>query len=71
MGAIPLDVTILRKNRREAVLDVTADPGNPLDVREVLVSWLRGNGWDEGRWGEFVAEARAQGTGKVLATVRA
>ena len=71
MGAIPLEVTIYRKNRRQVVLDVDADPRNPSQIREVLTDWLAGEGWDKGRWGEFTAEARAQGSGKVLATVRA
>ena len=70
MGAIPLEITIYKKNRRQAVLDVTADPKNPSQIREVLTDYLSGEGWDKGRWGEFEAEARAQGSGKVLAKVR-
>lgn len=70
MGAIPLVFTILRKNRRQVVLDVTADPSNPGEMRDILTGWLQADGWDKGRWPEFTAEARAQGSGKVLARVR-
>lgn len=71
MGAIPLIFTILRKNRREAVLDVTADPANPSEMRDILTGYLTAEKWDKGRWPEFTAEVRAHGSGKVLARVRA
>ena len=66
-----LDITILRKNRRQDVLSVEGDPDDTGAMEKILKGWLDSNGWDKGRWSEFVAEARAQGSGKVLATVRA
>ena len=66
----PLDLEILRKNRREAVIETEADPTNYSVLRDHLKGWLEGNGWDRGRWGEFELVARYAGEGKVRATVR-
>lgn len=66
----PLDLEILRKNRREAVVQAEADPTNHSVLRDHLKGWLTGNGWDEGRWGEFEMIARPAGEGKILARVR-
>ena len=66
----PLDLEILRKNRREAVLSVDADPADARGLGDTLRGWLDGNGWDEGRWREFELVARPAGEGKILARVR-
>ena len=66
-----LELDIYRKGRHEDTLAVFADPDSKRELRDALVSWLEGHKWSPGRWGEFEAEVRAAGRGKVLATVRA
>jgi hypothetical protein len=66
----PLDLEILRKNRREAVLETEADPANYSVLEDHLKGWLSGDGWDGGRWGEFEMIVRPAGEGKILARVR-
>ena len=65
-----LDLEILRKGRREDVIEAEADPTNFSVLRDHLTGWLEGNGWDEGRWREFELAARHAGEGKVRARVR-
>jgi hypothetical protein len=66
----PLDLEILRKGRREAVLSVEAEPADARALGDALRGWLAGNGWDEGRWREFELIARPAGEGRALARVR-
>lgn len=66
-----LEVTILRKNRQQETLSVDADPDDSDELARVLAGWLEGNGWHEGRWGEFSAEVRHRGGLRVIARVRA
>jgi len=71
MAKQSLELTILRKGRREAVISVVADPDDVPALRDSLQGWLAGNGWSRGRWGEFEAEVRRSGENKVLKKVRA
>lgn len=70
MASQALELRITRKGRHEATLEVSADPANPAEVRQILTGWLEGNGWGRGRWAEFEAEAFAAGTSRRLARVR-
>jgi hypothetical protein len=70
MTSQPLDVTIFRNGRKQDEIQVTADPANPAELRDVLEAWLSGNGWGAILWGQFELAARAAGKWKVLATVR-
>lgn len=69
MAKQSLELTILRKGRREAVISVVADPDDVPALRDSLQGWLAGNGWSRGRWGEFEAEVRRADSGSVLRTV--
>ena len=71
MAARDLEITILRRGKREDVLDLNADPDNIPGMQAVLKGWLEGNRWHAGRWGEFSAEIRYAGESKVRARVRA
>ena len=71
MNPRPLEVQILRKGRKEDVLDVTADPADTIALRALLTDWLRGHGWAEGHWAEFELVAFDAGTWKRVAKVRA
>ena len=70
MAGQALELRITRKGRHEATLEVSADPANPSELRQILTGWLGGNGWDRGRWPEFEATVFAAGTSKRLARVR-
>lgn len=71
MKPIPLDLEVMRGNRHEDRLSVTADPENPAALREILTGWLEGNKWGRGRWHEFNMLVRYAGENKVRAKVRA
>jgi hypothetical protein len=71
MAKQSLELTILRKGRREDVIEVTADPDDVPVLQDSLRAWLTGNKWSAGRWGEFEAEVRRSGENKVLKKVRA
>lgn len=66
-----LELTVLRRGRKEDTLDLFADPADISALQKVLKGWLQANGWDKGRWPEFELEARHAGEGKVRAKVRA
>jgi hypothetical protein len=70
MTSQPLDLTISRKGRPYDVIQATADPANPAELREILVQWLTGKRWGEILWPQFEITARAVGRSKKLATVR-
>jgi hypothetical protein len=71
MAARPLEVHILRKGRKEDVLDVTADPADTIALRALLKDWLQGHGWAQGHWPDFELVAFDAGTWKRVAKVRA
>jgi hypothetical protein len=58
-----LDIEVIR-NGRPFGTDYDA-------LRDALRGWLRGNKWDEGLWGQFEANVRYAGEGKIRAVVRA
>ena len=62
MAPIQLDVEIYRKSRREAKLDVHADPADTRALRALLKDWLESSGWDKGYWGQFTLTAFEAGT---------
>lgn len=68
MAARELELHIYRKNRRQDVLKVTADPADTGALRQYLIDWLAGGRWDKGLWHEFELTAW---TGSRLAKVRA
>lgn len=70
MAGQPLECRITRKGRHEATVEVSADPANPAELRQILTAWLAGNGWDRGRWGEFEMVAFAAGTSRRMGKVR-
>jgi len=68
MARRDLEVTILRKGRREDQFAVSADPRNPADLRDILHAWLEGNRWDRGRWGEFTMDVCEDDNGPAVRT---
>lgn len=66
-----LELTVLRNGRRQDVIDMFADPDDIPALEGRLRGWLSGNKWHESRWGEFEAEVRLAGEGKVRRKVRA
>jgi hypothetical protein len=66
-----LNLTITRKGRTEDTLDLFADPDDVAALTKALTGWLEGNGWSQGRYGEFELDVRFDGEGKVRRTVRA
>lgn len=70
MTSQPLDLTIFRGSRKQAALQVTADPANPAELQAVLVQWLAGSKWGESLWPQFELVARAAGGYRVLSRVR-
>jgi hypothetical protein len=70
MPELNLELEILRNGRHEDYLDVQADPENVNLLRGVVINWLQGHKWHEGRWTEFEALVRYAGEGKVRSKVR-
>lgn len=67
-----LDVEVIRNGRPfGARFGITEDPADYDALRDALRGWLRGNKWDEGLWGQFEANVRYAGEGKIRAVVRA
>jgi hypothetical protein len=66
-----LDLEVLRKGRPEGAFEAEGRPDQPAYLQSLLRSWLSGNGWAEGRWGEFEMLVRETGRNKVLAKIRA
>jgi hypothetical protein len=71
MSPQPLDIVINRRGRKEAELQLHADPDDYEALSTFLRDWLEGNHWHPGRWGEFEAVVFKAGSWDRLATVRA
>lgn len=70
MARRDLEITMNRRGKPVESLDMNADPDNIPGLQAVLRGWLEGEGWDPKLWGQFAADIRYAGQGKIRRTVR-
>jgi hypothetical protein len=70
MSARPLDLEVLRKNRRETVFQASGDPDDLDWLEKRLRAWLESKKWARPFWSQFELVAREHGHWTELARVR-
>jgi len=67
----PLDLEVLRRNRREDTFQARGDPEDLDWLEKRLKGWLESRKWSKAFWSEFELVARESGKWTQLAKVRA